>query len=184
MTTIYDSAVRSFEAAAAVLMSLQNQRTNLAAEAGRALDGRPKVLLSEGYNSLARDVGVCIPQDTRAEFARAEGDDGLEFRTSGLEWMTIEGQLPRDLAAATCYLDASVAFPMPAVADVFLREFKRDGSVVDSLHQEWTLGMDAASVCCLTLEEAGDDISARRIIIHLRQPPHRFVIRTLALTVI
>ncbi|ODT61556.1 MULTISPECIES: hypothetical protein [Paracoccus] len=184
MVTIYDSAVRSFEAAAAVLMSLQSCRTNLAAEAGRALDNRPKVILSAGYNSLTSSVGICMPEDARAEFSRSDDDDGLEFRTSGLNWMTIEGLVPAEIDAATCYLDAAVSFPAPTVADVFLRDFLADGGIADSLHQEWALGADRAAVCSLRLPALRSGATARRIIIHLRQPPLRFVIRSLSLTMV
>ena len=184
MPTIYDCAVRSFEAAAAVLMTLQQQRTNLVAEAGRCLDGKPKMLLDEGYNALASKVGICIPGDARAEFAQSEDGQGLEFRNSGMTWMTIEGQLPETEDEATCYLDARASFPAPAIADVFLREFKADGSIADSLHQEWVLGAHREALCSLTLPPSAEGVNGRRVIIHLRQPPLRFSFENLALTVV
>ncbi|MBW7057221.1 hypothetical protein KY389_11040 [Paracoccus bogoriensis] len=184
MPTIYDCAVRSFEAAAAVLMTLQQQRINLVAEAGRCLDGKPKRLLDEGYNALASRLGICIPEDARAEFAQSEDGKGLEFRNSGMTWMTFEGQLPETEAERTCYLDARATFPAPVIADVFLREFKADGRIIDSLHQEWVLGAHREALCSLTLPPSAKGVTGRRVIIHLRQPPLRFLIENLALTVV
>jgi hypothetical protein len=81
-------------------------------------------------------------------------------------------------------LDADTVLPAPTVSDVFLREFTHAGDSRDSLQREWHLGTEAAALCQLELPEADDDVAHRRIIIHLRQPPLRFVLRSLALTVI
>lgn len=181
--TIHDSAVRNFQMAANLLIALQGRRLVLTGEAAALLDGRPKALLSEGYNSLSPRFGICIPQDTRGEFSMTPEGDGLEFRNSGTPWMTMEGLLS-SMDPCSCYLDADASFPTPTVADVFLRDFTDAGTIRDSLQTEWLLGNDRATVCKLELPEAADDVANRRIVIHLRQPPVRFTLRKLALTLI
>ncbi|CAM3316053.1 hypothetical protein PANO111632_13905 [Paracoccus nototheniae] len=183
MVTIYDKAVRNFQSAAGLLMSLQACRTVLSGDAAALLEGRPKAPLYEGYNSLSPRFGICIPTDARAEYTLPESGEGLEFRNSGLTWMTMEG-LVETRGACSCYLDADAVFPAPTIADVFLREFVESGGIRDSLHREWQLGTDRAALCQLDLSEASDDVAHRRIIIHLRQPPLRFVLRSLSMTVI
>lgn len=183
MVTIYDQAVRNFQSAAGLLMSLQACRTVLSGDAAAVLDGRPKALLSEGYNSLSARFGICIPQDARAEYAAPDLGEGLEFRTSGLTWMTLEGRVEAR-EACSCYLDADTVLPAPTIADVFLREFLSSGEIRDSQQCEWHLGTDSAALCQLDLPEAEDEVAHRRIIIHLRQPPLRFVLRGLSMTVI
>lgn len=181
--TIHDSALRNFQTAADLLIALQGRRLVLSGEASSVLEGRPKVMLAAGYTSLSPRFGVCLPEDGRGEYAFDSAGDGLEFRNSGLTWMTMEGLISTREACA-CYLDADTAFPTPTLADVFLREFMQSGEIKDSLKTEWLLGADRASVCQLKLPEADKDVAHRRVIIHLRQPPARFVIRKLAMTLI
>lgn len=183
MVTIFDNAVRNFQAAAELLMALQDRRMVLTADAGAQLEGRPKALLSEGYNSLSQRFGMCIPQDSRAEYMLPEDGVGVEIRNSGLTWMTMEG-LVGESGACACYLDADAVFPAPTIADVFLREFTEAGEIRDSLQREWHLGGDSTALCLMHLPEAGEDVAHRRVIIHLRQPPLRFTIRKLAMTLV
>ncbi|CAM3315481.1 hypothetical protein PANO111632_13860 [Paracoccus nototheniae] len=181
--TIHDSAILNFQMAADLLIALQGRRLVLSGEAASVLHGRPKVLLGEGYTSLSPRFGICIPEDARAEYAPASAIEGLEFRNSGLMWMTMEG-LVTERGACTCYLDAETTFPSPTVADVFLREFTQAGEIRDTGQTEWLLGTDRAVVCRLAIPEADKEVAHRRVIIHLRQPPARFVIRKLAMTLI
>lgn len=181
--TIHDSAVRNFQVAADLLIAVQGRRLVLSGEAASVLDGQPKGLLEAGYTSLSPRFGICIPEDGRAEYAPAPEGDGLEFRNSGLTWMTMEG-LVSAREACTCYLDADTVFPTPTMAGVFLREFTQSGEITDSEQIEWRLGADCATVCQLKLPEATKEIAHRRVIIQLRQPPVRFTIRKLAMTLI
>lgn len=181
--TIHDSALRNFQTAADLLIALQGRRLVLSGEASSVLEGRPKVLLTAGYTSLSPRFGICLPEDGRAQYAFESSGDGLEFRNSGLTWMTMEGLISTREACA-CYLDADTAFSTPTMADVFLREFSESGKIEDSLQTEWLLGADHASVSQLKLPAAAKDVAHRRVIIHLRQPPARFVIRKLAMTLI
>lgn len=181
--TIHDSAVRNFQTAANLLIALQGRRLVLTSEAASVLGGRPKALLNEGYNDLTSRFGICIPQNTRAEYAPSADGEGLEFRNSGALWMTMEGPISAT-DVCTCYLDANVTFPTPTCADVFLRDFTAAGTIRDSLQTEWMLGHDQTAVCQLSLPKADEDVAHRRIIIQLRQPPVRFVIRKLAMTLI
>lgn len=180
---IHENAVRNFQSAAELLIALQGRRLVLSSEAASMLGALPKVILDEGYSALSPRFGICIPMESRADFSFATDGEGLEFRTTGLPWMTMEGLLDGTMAG-TCYLDAEVVFPVPTVADVFLREFTADGQCHDSQHCEWVLGADQAGVCGLTIPEADAAVESRRVIIHLRQPPMRFILRKLAMTLI
>lgn len=180
---IHESAVRNFQSAADLLIAIQGRRLVLTSEAARVLNSRPKAILNEGYSTLSPRFGICIPQSSRAEFAFAGDGEGLDFRTSSLPWMTMEGLLDGKMAG-TCYVDADVAFLVPTTADVFLREFTADGKSHDSQHTEWSLGTDQAAVCVMNIPKADNDVESRRVIIHLRQPPERFILRKLALTLI
>jgi hypothetical protein len=184
MPSIHDSAVRNFEAAAALLMALQKQRINLVSEVMSGLVGKPKVLLTAGYTALTPMFGICVPGDARAEVSKAVEKDGLDLQNSGLNWITFESRLAKLVNEMTCYLDMRADFPAPVVADVFLREFKDDGGMVDTLHQEWNLGADRASLCKIGLPKVPSGVTERRIIVQLRQPPRRFSIESLALTFI
>lgn len=184
MSNIHEMAVRNFEAAADLLMTLQNSRVNLVTEVTSCLLGKPKILLNEGYSALTLKVGICVPADARAELSKAEGKDGLEFRNSGLNWMSLESRLPNLEDEKTCYLDTRAEFASPVMADVFLRERQDDGGMTDSLHQEWILGASREALCRLRLPKAHKGTAERRIIIQLRQPPRRFSIESLALTIL
>lgn len=181
MNTIYDSAMRSFRAAADILEALQSTRIDLVKEARTGLVGRPRLNLGGGYNDVTPSFGACLPGSGRAEILAGEGS-ALELRCSGSEWMTLEGTISPDVPATSCYIEMQVSADRPIVADVFLREFRDDDTVFDSGHREVHLEQAEVSVCRVALPEAEPDVTGRRIIIHVRQPSVRMVLDRLAVT--
>lgn len=186
MTTLYAAAVRNFEAAASVLTALQSARIDLLAEAGNALIGRPKLGLSGGYNTITPAFGACLPNGLRCDILPGtDGERSIELRGAGLQWMTLEAPLPDSSAIASkCFIECSASAEAPLVADVFLRSFDDSGKVSDSGHLEWRIMRDSVSLCCLELPEPDEDTTARRVIVHLRQPPARVLLANLALTLV
>lgn len=183
MVTIYDKAVCNFKAAADMLMLVHSSRICLTEDAAVAIGERSKESLKEGYNIVSHRFGICIPENSRADVSVSKDSDGLEFRTSGLAWITLEG-LMENRSCCTCYLDTNTLFPSPMISDVFVRDFLDSGSIRDRLHTEWRIGGDVGALCRLDLPTAEEDIAHRRIIIHLRQPPINFTIKSMNLTVI
>ena len=49
-------------------------------------------------------------------------------------------------------------------------------------HREVHLAPGAATVCKLALHDVADDVTGRRVIIHLRQPAPRVILERLAVT--
>lgn len=186
MTTIYAAALRNYEAAATVLTALQSNRTDLLAEAHSALLGRPKLALTGGYNTVTDALAVCLPNGTRCDVLPTVGDLGaIELRGGDQQWMTIESPLPVSAALSSkCYVECRLMTETPLVADVFLRSFNQAGEAQDTGHVEWRIMRDSVSLCCLPLPEVDDTLSARRIIIHLRQPSPRLILSGLAVTLV
>lgn len=186
MTTIYAAALRNYEAAASVLTALQSSRIDLLAEARSALVGRPKLALTGGYNTVTPALGICLPNGTRCD-VMATPDDlrAVELRGAGQQWMTLETPLPdSSKLASKCFIECNLAAETPLVADVFLRSFDEDGSTEDSGHVEWRIMRDSLSLCSLPLPQVSDGNTARRIIIHLRQPASRLILGGLAVTLV
>ncbi|MFD1911348.1 hypothetical protein ACFSGJ_03860 [Halodurantibacterium flavum] len=181
--TIYDTALRNFEAAAAILTSLQAGRINLAEEAVDALVGKPKLLLAEGYNDIGKSFGVCLPGGKKAELIPQEGETGLDLRAgSSMTWMTLEGAIPAQSTATQCYLEIEAEGESSIVADVFVRELT-PGGAVDGPLNEWRIPSDGMTVFRLAMPESSEGTTnPRRIIVHLRQPPRRIILRRLAMT--
>lgn len=186
MTTLYAAAVRNFEAAASVLTALQSARIDLLAEASAAMVGRPKLGLSGGYNNITPAFGACLPNGLRCDILPGTDSEGsVELRGAGLQWMTLEAPLPDSSAVASkCFIECNASAETPLVADVFLRSFDETGKVSDSGHLEWRILRDSVSLCCLELPEQDEDTTARRVIVHLRQPPARLLLASLALTLV
>ncbi len=182
MTTLYEAAMRNFRAAADVLEALRSARVDLLGEARNGLTGRPRLALRGGYNDVTSAFGACLPASGRAEILGAEDGAAVELRCTGADWLTLEGTLSDDGTAELCYVEMEVGSDRPMVADVFLREFVMDGSVRDSGHREVHLAPGAATVCKLALHDVADDVTGRRVIIHLRQPAPRVILERLAVT--
>ena len=182
MTTLYDAALRNFRAAADVLEALQSTRLDLVAEARGGLVGRPRLTLGGGYNDVTTAFGICLPTGRRAELLTAEQGAGVELRCAGADWLTLEGALANDSGADLCHLEMQVSSDRSLIADVFLREFIADGSVRDSGHRECQLHPGVVSICKLALPGIADDVTGRRVIIHLRQPVARQTLDRLAVT--
>ncbi|MFG6082530.1 hypothetical protein ACEUZ9_003178 [Paracoccus litorisediminis] len=180
--TLYEAAMRNFQAAADILEALQSTRLDLVGEARSGLIGRPRLALSGGYNDVTPTFGACLPTNGRAELLIADSGTGVELRCTGIDWLTLEGTLAEPVPAELCYIEMQVTSDRPQIADVFLREFIEDGSVRDSGHLECHLDLDAVSVCKLPLPEIEDDVTSRRVIIHLRQPAARLILDRLAIT--
>lgn len=182
MPTFYDAAMRNFRAAADILESLHSNRVDLLGEARNGLVGRPRVALRGGYNDVTPSFGACLPANGRAELLGMEGGGGVELRCAGADWLTLEGTLTNQRAAELCYVEMQATSDRPLIADIFLREFVEDGSVRDSGHRECRLDLGAATVCKLALPEVAEDVTGRRVIIHLRHPAARVVLDRLAVT--
>lgn len=182
MTTLYDAAVRNYRAAADILEALQAHRQNLVHAARAGLVGRPRLSLSGGYNDITASFGLCLPQNGRAEMLAAEAGPGIDLRCSGADWLTLEGDLPLPVSGEACHVEMRIDAGRPMVADVFLREFREDGSVHDTGHRECCLNLDAVTICRLPLPQVSDEASGMRVIIHLRQPPSRMLLDLLATT--
>lgn len=182
MPTLYDAAMRNFRAAADVLEALQSNRVDLLDEARTGLINRPRFALRGGYNDVTPSFGACLPASGQAEFLGMESSVGIELRSRKADWLTLEGTLTDKVSAELCYVEMQVTSDQPLIADIFLREFVEDGSVRDSGHRECHLNLGAATVCKLALPEVADDVTGRRVIIHLRHPGARVVIDRLAFT--
>jgi hypothetical protein len=184
MPTIYAAALRNFEAAASVLTALQSGRLDLLTEARSALLGRPKLVLTGGYNTVTPALGICLPNGTRCDIMAPSSElDTVELRGTDQQWMTIETPLPAS-PASKCFIECRLASETPLVADVFLRSFAEDGTAQDSGHFEWHIMHDCVSLCRLMLPETPDSKVERRVIIHLRQPASRLVLSSLAITLV
>ncbi|MDT1064526.1 hypothetical protein RM190_21885 [Paracoccus sp. CPCC 101403] len=182
MTTIFDAAMRNFRAAADILEALQATRLDLVNEARAGLTGRPRLGLAGGYNNVTASFGACLPTNARAEVLTTGDNAGIELRTSGAEWMTLEGTLPSNVPAERVYLEMQVSCDQPVVVDIFVREILDDGSVKDAGHRECQLTMDSITVCNLKMPEASEYAVDRRVIVHLRQPASRMIFDRLAIT--
>lgn len=181
MPTLYDAAMRNFRAAADILESLQSSRIDLLGEARRGLIGRPRFVLKGGYNDVTPSFGACLPAGGRAEMLAMEGGAGVELRSSSADWLTLEGALTNQRAAEFCYVEIQVtASDRPLIADLFLREFVRDGSICDSDHQECHINEGDGMVCRLALREIDENVTGRRVIISLRHPAARLVLDRLS----
>ena len=184
MTTLYDAAMRNFQAAADILVSLQSSRLDLIGEARTGLISRPRLSIRAGYNDVTPFFGVCLPTSGQAEIIAGESGKGIELRCSSADWMTFEGTLPRSLSTESCYVEIQASSGRPMVADVFVRDFIEDGATRDSGHRECHIAMDAVTICKLELAEKADDVTGRRVILHLRHPTSRLILDRLAITMI
>ncbi|MDS9466199.1 hypothetical protein RGQ15_01215 [Paracoccus sp. MBLB3053] len=185
MTTIYSAAVKSYQAAADVLVALQEGRMDLVPEINAALVGRPKLALSGGYNAITNTFGACLPDGTRCDVLGSTEGNTVELRSSGLNWMTLEATLPSKFETATrCYVECEAGSDFPLVADVFVRNFAKDGSVEDAGHVEWHIRPGSLSLCRIDLPEFDEAAAERRVIVHLRQPSHRLLIGGLCVTLV
>ncbi|MFC7704795.1 hypothetical protein ACFQXB_11375 [Plastorhodobacter daqingensis] len=181
--TIYETAIRNFEAAADILTTLQASRVNMLSQALDSMIGRPKAVLSEGYNDIGLSFGLCLPAGKRGDLLKgSEEDTSVEIRTSGISWMTLEGVVPANTVAGQVYLEIEAQGESTVVADVFIREI-RAGAAVDGPLHEWRISPDGVSVFKLALPESDEPGAvSRRVIVHLRQPPRRLVLRRFAMT--
>ena len=184
MTTIYDVAMRNFKAAADMLEALQFTRLDLVQEARNALIGRPRFAFAGGYNDVSPMFGACLPGSGRGELLIPDSGGGVELRCSGTDWMTLEGAISAQIPVDECYLEIQAASDRLLVADVFIRELLQDGTVRDSGHRECHVADGGISVCRLPVPEMAEDVTGRRVIVHLRHPAQRLVIDRLAVTLI
>ncbi|MFC3571272.1 hypothetical protein [Paracoccus simplex] len=182
MTTLYEAAMRNFCAAADILEALQSTRLDLVGEARNGLIGRPRLALGGGYNDVTSFFGACLPVSGRAELLAAENGSGVELRCSSADWLTLEGTLAGEVITDSCYVEMQLSADRPVIADVFLREFLDGGAVRDTGHRECHLSVGGVAVCKLALPELAEDVTARRVIIHLRHPAARLIIDRLAIT--
>lgn len=182
MTTLYDAAMRNYRAAADILEALQSNRVDLIGEVRSGLIGRPRLALRGGYNDVTSSFGACLPASGRAEILGTESGLGVELRCSGADWLTLEGTLAEKGPAELCYVEMQVTSDRPLIADVFLREFVEDGSARDSGHRECHLNLGTVTICKLALPRMADDVTGRRVIVHLRHPAARVILDRLAVT--
>lgn len=181
---LLDDAIATYEAAARMVARLVDSRTDLLASGLTAMSTQPSLHLSGGYRDLGGGLGICIPADSRATMSRPSPAAGAiapsaEVLTSELDWMTFEGWLS-DQNARICFVEAEIEADRQITADVFHRRIGPDGALQDARPIEWNLPLSGPAVLEVPLEQSGT--SRHKIVIHLRRPPERMVLRRLALT--
>ena len=180
---LIDDAIATYEAAARMLSRVLDSRTDLLASGLAALGAQPAVHLFGGYKDVGEALGVCLPSDSRATMSRAEAAQGsppaIELLTGDLEWMTFEGWV-RDPQARTCFVEADLKTGRQITADVFQRSIGPEGTLRDSRPIEWNLRLSGPCVLEVPLDTSR--AARHKIVIHLRRPPERMVLRRLAFT--
>lgn len=183
---LIDHAIATYEAAARMVSRLLNSRTDLLSSGLSALSLQPSLHLAGGYKDIGPSLGICLSAESRATLSRAAADPmgsatpSVEMLTSDIEWMTFEGWLS-DPRARLCFVEAEIQANCPITADVFLRSIGPDGELLrDSTPIEWRLPLNGPAVLEVPLDHAGE--GRRKIIIHLRRPPERMILRRLAIT--
>lgn len=185
--SLMDNAIATYEAAARMVSRLLDSRTDLLADGLSSLSSRPSLHLGGGYKDIGASLGVCLPAESRATMSRLPLSDGpvgaspaVEVLTADIEWMTFEGWLS-DPRARVCFVEIGVDAERPITADVFLRCIGPDGEFLsDSAPVEWRLPLNGPAVLEVPLTCAGE--GRRKMVIHLRRPPERMILRRLAIT--
>lgn len=180
---LIDDAISTYEAAARMLSKLTDSRNDLLSSGLSALSSQPAMHLLGGYRDVGDSLGVCLPSDSRATLSRVAAAQGcppsVELLTSDLEWMTFEGWV-RDPQARTCFVEADIEAGRQITADVFQRSIDAEGALRDSRPIEWNLRLSGPCVLEVPLDTSV--ASRHKIVIHLRRPPERMVLRRLAFT--
>lgn len=184
--SLIDDAISIYESAARMVAGLLEARVDLLSSGLAVLNSQPSIHLAGGYKDVGTSLGVCLPADSRATIARsslaeaAATAPSIEVLTSDLDWMTFEGWLAV-ANARTCFVEAELHADRPITADVFVRRLGGDGGFRDAKPIEWRLPLGGPALLEVPLEPA-EEGERRKVVISLRNPPERMIMRRLALT--
>ncbi|MFD1913395.1 hypothetical protein [Halodurantibacterium flavum] len=180
MTTLYQAAVRNFDAAAAMLATFGAERFDLKKDLQGTKAGSARSIQMQGFQALGPRFGICLPSDIGALVTPSDQAITVISRTHA-DWMTIELGGPSLAAAGTCYIEADLRGGSDLVADVFLRDMTGD-QPSDGPVTEWHLNPEL-TLLRLPLPVTGGDVQ-RRLIVQLRHPPQELQINRFAVTLI
>lgn len=182
---LIEDAIAAYEATARMVSRLLDSRVDLLSSGVAAMSNQPSMHFSGGYKDVSGVLGVCLPAESRATMSRVAAESpassvpAVEVLTVDIDWMTFEGWITIP-DARTCFVEVDFQAHRRVTGDVFERSISSDGAVNDSTPVEWQLPLDGPAVLEVPLTASTQ--GRRKIVIHLRHPPERMVLRRLAIT--